>query len=61
VPLEPDASSLTQAVAALLDDKARRESLGHRGRQFAIENYDVPAVQARIAQLVSDAVGSTRS
>jgi len=61
VPLESDASSLTKALAALLDDKARREWLGQRGRQFAIENYDVPAVQARIAQLVSDAAGSVCS
>jgi glycosyltransferase involved in cell wall biosynthesis len=57
VSLEPDASSLTAALAALLDDKARRESLAERGRPFAIKNYDVAAVQARIEQLVNGAVG----
>ena len=58
VPLEPDASSLTQALAALLDDKARRESLGLRGHQFAVDSYDTPAVAAQIDQLVRAAVGA---
>ena len=57
VTLEPDASSLTAALAALLDDKARRESLAERGRHFAIKNYDFAGVQPRIEQLVNGAVG----
>ena len=52
VPLGPDRAPLIQATAAMLDDDARRESLGHRGHQFAIENYDTPAAQTRINHLL---------
>jgi glycosyltransferase involved in cell wall biosynthesis len=56
VRMDPSASSLTQAIAELLDDKERRASLSRRGRQFAIEHYDSDAVRGRIEELVNVAV-----
>jgi glycosyltransferase involved in cell wall biosynthesis len=55
--LDPDAGSLTQALTALLDNKTRRESLGIRGRQFAIENYDANAVRDQVNELLNSALG----
>jgi glycosyltransferase involved in cell wall biosynthesis len=57
VRLDPDARLLIQALTALLDNKTRRESLGIRGRQFVIENYDADAVRNRVNQLLNEAVG----
>jgi glycosyltransferase involved in cell wall biosynthesis len=48
---------LTQALTALLDNKTRRESLGIRGRQFAIENYDANAVRDQVNELLNSALG----
>jgi hypothetical protein len=53
VTLEPDASSLTAALAALLDDKARREWLGGAWPALRDQELRRAAVQARIAQLVN--------
>jgi glycosyltransferase involved in cell wall biosynthesis len=59
VALDPDASLLTKALADLLDNKERRASLAKRGRQFAIESYDSPAVAERAEELVRVAVNGT--
>jgi glycosyltransferase involved in cell wall biosynthesis len=60
VSVDADGVLLAKAIALLLDDKPRRQSLGKRGRQFAIDNYDVSAVQGRIEQLVAVSVKPPR-
>lgn len=52
VPLDPDAKALTEALSELLDDEPLSRSLAERGRRFAIDNYDEPAVQGRMEELV---------
>lgn len=55
VPLADDAAPLIKALSLLLDDDARRDFLSRRGRQFAIDNYDAPAVEAGIDALLHEA------
>lgn len=57
VTLDPEASSLTRALAELLRDDARRAYLAERGRTFAVDHYDGTAVQARVEDLVRAVVG----
>lgn len=52
VPLAEDANPLARALGELLDDESQRRNLGEKGRTYAIENYDTPAVEARIDELL---------
>jgi glycosyltransferase involved in cell wall biosynthesis len=59
VTLDPDSKALTLALASLLDNKPRRQTLAEHGRRFAIDNYDEPAVEERVNQLIALATNRT--
>jgi glycosyltransferase involved in cell wall biosynthesis len=59
VTLDREAEALTKELEALLDDDPKRCEFAERGRRFARERYDEPAVAERIHQLVTLAAGQS--
>lgn len=56
-----DPAGLAQAVLDLLDDPVRRASLGHAGRQAAIERFAWRAMADRLQALLGEASGQNVS
>ncbi len=52
-----DAGALAEAVAALLDDEARRETLGAAARQLAIDRYSWSDIARRLVTIYESALG----
>ena len=52
--VEPEAHSLGDGIARLLDDAALRRRLGDAGRQEAIERYSIRSVVSRYAAAVAE-------
>ncbi len=53
IPLETNNKPLINAIETLLNDKSLRLNIGKAGRQFAIDQYDIPAVSVYIKELLS--------
>lgn len=53
-----DSASLTQALAILLDDPARADTLGSNGRSLAESAYSREAAAARLEKMYSEVLGS---
>jgi glycosyltransferase involved in cell wall biosynthesis len=57
--VEPTANALADALAGLLEDDARREALGARGRAFAGRAMGVQNNAGIVARLLEDVVSAT--
>jgi len=56
-----DPAALADAVVALVDDEARRRTLGAAGRALAQERYAWDAIAARLASIYELVTGRTRA
>lgn len=56
-----DVGELTAAIAALLDDPARREAMGVAGRQRVLENFSWRAVAAKTAAAYEEVIEDYRA
>ncbi|MBK1643685.1 colanic acid biosynthesis glycosyltransferase WcaL [Thiocapsa imhoffii] len=54
-----DTQGLAAAIAALMDDPARRQQLGAAGRQRVIEHYDLEANTNRLAEILRHRLETT--
>jgi glycosyltransferase involved in cell wall biosynthesis len=49
--VEPEPAAIAEALAKLVDDESQRRIMGERGRQLALQNYDVAVMAERLLRL----------
>jgi phosphatidyl-myo-inositol alpha-mannosyltransferase len=52
-----DPAGLADAVAALVDDEPRRETMGRAARELAVERYSWPRIARRLEEIYADVTG----